>query len=59
MHRVYVNLTDAQLEGLKVRAARTGAPVSEEIRRAIAASLEEQKPKTAPVLFAEREVKTR
>jgi len=39
MNRVYVNLTDEQLAGLKARAERSGAPVAEEIRRAVADSL--------------------
>jgi hypothetical protein len=39
MKRIYVNLTDEQLAGLKARAKRSGAPVAEEIRRAVADSL--------------------
>lgn len=39
LNRVYVNLTDEQLAGLKERAQRNGSAVAEEIRRAVAASL--------------------
>lgn len=45
LNKSYVNLTDEQLAGLKELALRNGSPVAEEIRRAVAAYLDAQKPK--------------